>query len=1025
MSDERKVVTVLFADCVGSTPMGEQLDPEELATVMHAFFDEMRAAVEAEGGVVEKFIGDAVMALFGVPRSHEDDPSRALRCALSMQHRLAHLNERLESAHGVRFGLRIGVSTGEVLASTEPGADLGMITGDAVNVAARLEQSAEAGQIVVAERTARQARGFRFEDLGSLALKGKSMPVRAYLLAPDSAGGAPSAVERGVAGLSAPMVGRDSELTLLRAIVDRCESEGQPHLVTVYGEAGVGKSRLVRELVESAEQQLTPPLVLRGRCLPYGDGVTYWPLAEILKGLAGVFDSDLAATVMAKLRAMGDSLPAGDGADVDRMVDGLAATMGIIEPGSALGDMSPRQLRTEIHAAWRGLLTQLASGGPVLVVVEDIHWGDPALLDLIEELAERCAGAVVIICPSRPDLTAHRAGWGGGRRNASAIALDPLSLSDARQLASLLLDIDDLPEVVRARILERAEGNPFFLEEILRQLIDEEHIVREGNRWRAAPDVADVRIPDSVQSVLAARIDLLPRSSKRVLQRAAVVGRVFWTGSLGEPSTDGLDEDLDTLEGRDLITTRIGSAFRGERECIFRHVLTCDVAYDSIPRRQRASMHAEVGAWLEDVSQGRESEFAELLAHHWSHAFTGATSDRRADDGEIERRRLLAYRWCVTAAGDAQRRGIAERARSFAQHALDLAVSPDEVADAAEALGEAHQLMGDGSPAMAAFRVAADALIGAGAPDPIRAAYLCARVTETPIRWVGSLREPADQEVAWDYVERGLDLAGDGDGEARARLLLVRAFWGWGVSQGAQAPAITRSPAERVTDARQSADMAARLGLADVESAALDALGAVAEDQRQYHRVSETIDRRMLLLPNLRDPLERGDALCMAASSRFAMGSYAEALALASLVYEEMDFNHWSAVLHAMSWRALSKLMLGEWDDVLADVAAATTILRTGGLDEPPPFSCRIWTVAAFIHTARGRFDEADALLATLPAGIEPSMLVSSSPAVALGQVRRGQFAEAHHRLQVIENQVRGGRCRERARPRRPRRGRR
>ncbi len=222
--------------------------------------------------------------------------------------------------------------------------------------------------------------------------------------------------------------------------------------------------------------------------------------------------------------------------------------------------------------------------------------------------------------------------------------------------------------------------------------------MREGNRWRAAPDVADVRIPDSVQSVLAARIDLLPMSSKRVLQRAAVVGRVFWTGSLGEPPTDGLDEHLDTLEGRDLITTRIGSAFRGERECIFRHVLTCDVAYDSIPRRQRASMHAEVGAWLEDVSQGRESEFAELLAHHWSQAFTGATSDLNADDAEIERRRSLAYRWCVTAAGDAQRRGIAERARSFAQHALDLAVSPDEVADAAEALGEAHQLIGDGSP---------------------------------------------------------------------------------------------------------------------------------------------------------------------------------------------------------------------------------------------------------------------------------------------------------------------------------------
>jgi class 3 adenylate cyclase len=204
VSDERKVVTVLFADCVGSTPIGEQLDPEELATVMHAFFDEMRAAVEAEGGVVGKFIGDAVMALFGAPQSHEDDPSRALRCALSMHERIERLNERLEPAHGVRLGLRIGVSTGEVLASTEPGPDLGMIAGDAVNVGARLEQTAERGQTVVAERTARQARGFRFRDLGPLALKGKSMPVRGYLLDPASGGAAPVAAERGLAGLRAP-----------------------------------------------------------------------------------------------------------------------------------------------------------------------------------------------------------------------------------------------------------------------------------------------------------------------------------------------------------------------------------------------------------------------------------------------------------------------------------------------------------------------------------------------------------------------------------------------------------------------------------------------------------------------------------------------------------------------------------------------------------------------------------------------------------------------------------------------------
>jgi hypothetical protein len=262
-------------------------------------------------------------------------------------------------------------------------------------------------------------------------------------------------------------------------------------------------------------------------------------------------------------------------------------------------------------------------------------------------------------------------------------------------------------------------------------------------------------------------------------------------------------------------------------------------------------------------------------------------------------------------------------------------------------------------------------------------------------------------QLVWDYVERGLNLAGDGDSEARARLLLVRAFWGWGVTWRFEG--LTRSSDERERDAAEAADMAARLGLADVESAALDALGAVAEDQRRYHRVSETIDRRIELLPHLRDPLERGDALCMAASSRFAMGAYAEASSLASLVYEEMELNQWSAVLHAMSWRAAARLLLAQWDDVLADLAAATTILRTGGLDEPPPFSCRIWTVAAFIHTARGRENDADRLLAMLPTTLDENMLISSSPAAALADVRRGKLSAALHRLTIIDAQVRAG----------------
>jgi class 3 adenylate cyclase/tetratricopeptide (TPR) repeat protein len=1013
MSEERKVVTVLFADCVGSTGIGEQLDPEELATIMHAFFDEMRSAIEGEGGVVEKFIGDAVMALFGVPSSHEDDPARALRCGLAMLDRLHPFNDRLERTHGVRFGLRVGVNTGEVLVSNEPGADLGMVTGDVVNVAARLEQFAEPGQVVVAERTARAARGFRFEELGSLALRGKAAPVHAYLLASAGSAASPGTAERGISGLSAPMVGRERELALLRAVVDRSMSESRPHLVTVYGEAGVGKSRLVRELVEWVEQRDNPPLVVRGRCLPYGDGVTYWPMAEILKGLAGVLDSDPASVVLAKLRSMGEELLEGEPYDeVSGVVGALAASAGIVDPGTPVAALAPRELRVEMHSAWRSVLSRLASTRPMLAIIEDIHWADEALLDLLDELAERAVGALVLVCPSRPDLTARRPGWGGGRRNASAISLEPLTLADTSRLVALLLDVEDLPEGARSRILERAEGNPFFLEEILRQLIDERRIVREGARWRAGPSAADVRIPDSVQAVLAARIDLLPARPKQVLQHAAVVGRVFWTGSLGERATDTLDEQLDVLEGRDLISTRLGSAFRGERECIFRHVLTRNVAYESIPRRDRADLHAQVAAWLDDVASGREGEFAELLAHHWSEAHRGAIAGSDAVSAEIERRRLLAYRWCLAASKETYRRSVADRARTFAQRALDLAASPDEVADAALAVGEACNLIGEGSPALAAFRVGADALLDAGAPDPMRAAYFCARVCELVARWPGSLREPFERAEIQPYLDRGLVLAGDGDSEARARLLLVRSFWTWGLYYGSRDKEPT-PPAARESDATEAAGIAGRLGLADIESGALDALLTVLMDERCYRRATAVMDRRLLLLPRLHEPLERGDTLCMAAWHYFDLGRYADAMTMASRVPDETDVTYWSTQLHALNWRAIAGLVLGRWDDALTDLTQAMSILRTGGLDQPPPFSCGTLAIAAYIHAARGETEEAERLVELLPPQVGPAGDSSSggSASVALTLVRLGRAAAAGRRLEHVDRAVVPGLC--------------
>ena len=595
-------MTILFSDVTGSTGLGELLDPERLQELLGIYFGAMREEIEAEGGTVEKFIGDAVMAAFGVPTAHEDDPSRALRAALRMRERLSRVNAEIEPRFGVTLQVRTGVNTGEVLAATSPQPGDPMVTGDAVNVAARLEQSAEPGQIVVAERTARAARGFRFRELGAQELRGKEQAVPAVLLEERTS----NVAERGVPGLRAPMVGRDAELDVLRSVYQRSVSEARPNLVTIYGDPGVGKSRLTAEFVTWAEEQTPAPTILRGRCLPYGDGVTYWPLAEILKDLASVRDSDPPATALERIRAFGRELITGDmSTNPAKAIAALGYSIGVEDPAFAFRTAEPREVRLKIHAAWRSLLSALAARRPVVAVIDDIHWADPALMDLLEELADRAVGPVVFLCPARPQLTERRPVRSGGRRNVSSIALEPLTPEESDTLVGFLLTIDALPAPVHDAILERAEGNPFFLEEIVRHLIDEGAIVREVDRWRAANDMVDVRIPDTVQAVLAARIDLLDPVEKRALQRAAVVGRVFWPGPVGRllnGDRDRLRDTLGRLEERELVSSRLSSSIAGEQEFIFKHILTREVAYESLPRRERASAHTSVATWIEETA---------------------------------------------------------------------------------------------------------------------------------------------------------------------------------------------------------------------------------------------------------------------------------------------------------------------------------------------------------------------------------------------------------------------------------------
>jgi class 3 adenylate cyclase len=955
---ERRLVTILFADVTGSTALGEHLDPERLQEVLATYFQAMREEIEAEGGTVEKFIGDAVMAAFGVPIAHEDDPSRALRAALRMRRRLEQVNADLAARFGITLQIRTGVNTGEVLAATEVRPGEPMVTGDAVNVAARLEQTAEPGTVVVTERTARAARGFRFREPEPREVRGRESPVPAVIL--EHA--APERPERGVPGIRAPMVGREQELALLRTLFDRSAAEGRPNLVTIYGDPGVGKSRLTFEFVAELERSDPHPRVLRGRCLPYGEGLTYWPLAEILKGLASVRDTDPPDVTVEKIRSLGGELITTDVAtDPRRATAALAYTVGVRDPEFSFETTEPREVRAKIHAAWRSLFSALGSRGPVIAVVEDIHWADGALLDLLEEVAERVVGPVLFVCPARPEITKRRPGWGGGRRNVSSILLEPLSRAEADRLVGFLLEVEDLPAGVHARILERAEGNPFFLEEIVRHLIDEGRIVREGDRWRATADIAHVEIPDTVQGVLAARIDLLESTEKRALQRAAVVGRVFWAGPVGRllnGDRERLRETLDRLEERELVLSRLTSSIAGEPEFIFKHILTRDVAYESLPRRDRATAHSAVAEWIESTTGERRDEFAELLAYHYEEAHRSQAEDARADPRTVDDLRRRAFGALMQASENARRRFAVASAASLAERAVALAREPIERANAVEQLAMVALNDYRGDLAYASFREAADLRVEHAPDDGVAIARTCARVVELPMRWPGSMmRVPPEEEVR-RYFELGFANVGEGDSEEHVRLLLGRAFVAYAFGSNRAISEVEYDQA--VADAERGADMAMRLGRPDLASASLDGASAALWPRGLYGISMEIIRRRLELADVLEDPWELGDMYAVAAWGAALVGNYFEAIRFstqgASLAGDEAP----GMTLHNLSWRAFAEFSLGNWDVVVDEILPRVSDQLGDRRDDPPYFTAHVFGSAAFVHASRGDPDATD-----------------------------------------------------------------
>jgi class 3 adenylate cyclase len=621
--EERKTVSVLFCDLVGFTADSERVDPEDVRARLRPYHELLRDRIEAHGGIVEKFVGDAVMAVFGAPAAHEDDAERAVRAGLAILNSLVELNA---ADPALALEVRIGVNTGEVLVSLDAHPERGeaIVTGDVVNTAARIQTAAPVDGVAVGEETYRATElVFEWQELEPVKAKGKNAPLALMRpLRPLARG------RDGVSAHSTPFVGREVEKTLMLGLLDRCIRDRTAQLVTVIGEPGVGKSRQVAELLADAERRPQAVHCRRGRCLPYGDSVAFWALGEIVKAHASIFEGDGPERAREKLRAV---LPGGgEGAWLEER---LLPLVGV--------EAATRAERGESFAAWRTFLESIAERDPLVLVFEDLQWADPALLDFLAHLVERASGVpLLVVCTARPELADQAPGWAGGLRNATTITLNPLSETETARLVNELLEQVVLPAGLQRAITDRAGGNPLYAEEVAR-------LLRDRGLLDDPAALEGLPLPETVQALIAARLDTLPAEWKGLLQDASVLGRVFWTGAvaaIGAGTIAHVERGLGELERQELVRTSRTSSLEGERELAFWHMLVRDVAYGQIPRSQRAVKHLRTADWIEGEGRGRVEDVADVLAHHLGEAFelfTAAGEDALAGELRPRVRRAL------------------------------------------------------------------------------------------------------------------------------------------------------------------------------------------------------------------------------------------------------------------------------------------------------------------------------------------------------------------------------------------------
>ena len=916
---ERKLATVLFVDLVGSTALVTGTDPEIARRRVQQYFDKVSHCVVTHGGIVEKFAGDAVMAAFGIPQAHEDDAERAVRAALGI----------LESVRELGLEVRIGIESGEVV--VDDARESTFATGEAVNIAARLQQAAPVNSIMIGPGAHRLTLGrFEVEDEGPVEIRGRAEPVWAWRII-CLAGGKPGAGVR-----QAPLVGRDAELELLENTYSRAVRDNRAHLFTIYGDPGVGKSRLVNEFVGGLEGAT----VLYGRALPYGEGVTYSALSDMVKTAAGIADDDPLDDALEKLR---DCCPD------EAVADLLALASGVLE--AVKGERNQQ----EIAWAAREWAEKLAEPQPLVLVFEDIHWAEDALLELVEHMSTWVKNVpILLLCLARPELLDLRPGWSGGRVRATAIELEPLGRTDSEALVEALLD-GELGSGARQSILDKSEGNPLFVEETVRML-------SEANGGGIE------RIPDTLQALIAARIDHLPPGEKELLQGAAVMGRIFWKGALAELVLEGTDIDplLEDLHLREIVLPETRSSISGQDAFKFKHVLIREVAYGGLSKAARAGYHQRFAEWLRKHAG---EELLEVRAYHLDHA----TALLAELDGAPPKR--LATE-AATALEEAGRRALAREANATARKLLVRAVELEptverrfQAARAAWRMSEFPVVSPEMQKVLSLAREAGDKDLEA------RALAALAEV---------SIFREGDVSRGEELAREALEVAERDESKVLALEVLNTVAWWRG----------------RLTEgegyAQEQLEIARRLERADLESEALLSLAGIYTSRQEDDRAEPLIERAKALA-------EESGSLTARAHAYMQSGEL-------------------------YGWRRRDEEALEEYErarELFAEVGAAThlaramlriasTVRRSGDLEEAEKLAregirilkpledrgtlCEVQRFLAEVLLDQGRLDEAElyALKAVETVGPQDvSSQASTKASLALVRASQGRDEEA------------------------------